>query len=94
MAYKTFVPQETPVDKNATVRTNYYQTINKKWLERQKSSDQPSMVFYELNEQVKDKMKADIKNLVWWRVNDWRNCREFIQILPAGYWLQTAEKDG
>lgn len=29
-AYKTFVPQETPIDKNATVRTNYYQAINKK----------------------------------------------------------------
>ena len=65
-AYKTFVPQETPIDKNATVRTNYYQAINKKWLEKAEiPSDQPSNgVFYELNEQVKDKMKADVKNLV------------------------------
>jgi len=54
-AYKTFVPQETPIDKNATVRTNYYQAINKKWLEKAEiPSDQPSNgVFYELNEQVK-----------------------------------------
>ena len=43
------------------MRTNYYQAINKKWLEKAEiPSDQPSNgVFYELNEQVKDKMKAD-----------------------------------
>ena len=35
-AYKTFVPQETPIDKNATVRTNYYQAINKNGWKRQR----------------------------------------------------------
>ena len=31
-AYKTFVPQETPIDKNATVASNFYQAVNKDWL--------------------------------------------------------------
>ncbi len=96
-AYKTFVPQETPIDKNATVRTNYYQAINKKWLEKAEiPSDQPSNgVFYELNEQVKDKMKADVKNLVSGKEESTiEGMPEFIKYYQQATDFKQREKDG
>ena len=64
-AYKTFVPQETPIDKNATVASNFYQAVNKEWLLKAKIPvDSPSIdSFYTLDEDVKGKLKKDIKNL-------------------------------
>ena len=96
-AYKTFVPQETPIDKNATVRTNYYQAINKKWLEKAEiPSDQPSNgVFYELNKQVKDKMKADVKNLVSGKEESTiEGMPEFIKYYQQATDFKQREKDG
>ena len=63
-AYKTFVPQETPIDKNATVASNFYQAVNKDWLLKTKiPADSPSIDnFYTLDEDIKGKLKKDILN--------------------------------
>ena len=58
-AYKTFVPQETPIDKNATVASNFYQAVNKDWLLKTKiPADSPSIDnFYTLDEDIKGKLR-------------------------------------
>ena len=58
-AYKTFVPQETPIDKNATVASNFYQAINKDWLLKAKiPADSPTIDnFYTLDEDIKREAK-------------------------------------
>ncbi|KXT82225.1 M13-type metalloendopeptidase [Streptococcus panodentis] len=96
-AYKTFVPQETPVDKNATVSSNYYQAINKKWLEKAEiPSDQPAnSVVYELGEEVKERLKGDVKNLASEKEkSSIEGMDDFISYYQQGSDFKQREKDG
>lgn len=95
--YKTFVPQDTPIDKNATVASNYYQAINKDWLLQAKiPSDSPAINnFYTLDESIKDKLKADIKNLADGKESsDIAGMSEFITFYKAANDSKQREKDG
>ena len=96
-AYQTFVPQETPVDENATVRTNFYQAINKDWLKKAEiPKDKPAAgALNELDEQVKDKMKADVKNLVAGKESsDIEGMSDFIQYYQQASDSKQRDKDG
>lgn len=96
-AYKTFVPQETPIDKNATVASNFYQAVNKEWLLKAKIPvDSPSIdSFYTLDEDVKGKLKKDIKNLGEGKeASDITGMSEFITFYKAASDYKQREKDG
>ncbi|WP_247925014.1 M13 family metallopeptidase [Streptococcus salivarius] len=96
-AYKTFVPQETPIDKNATVASNFYQAVNKDWLLKTKIPvDSPSIdSFYTLDEDVKGKLKKDIKNLGEGKESsDITGMSEFITFYKAASDYKQREKDG
>lgn len=96
-AYKTFVPQETPIDKNATVASNFYQAVNKEWLLKAKIPvDSPSIdSFYTLDEDVKGKLKKDIKNLGEGKESsDITGMPEFITFYKAASDYKQREKDG
>lgn len=96
-AYKTFVPQETPIDKNATVASNFYQAVNKEWLLKAKIPvDSPSIdSFYTLDEDVKGKLKKDIKNLGEGKESsDITGMSEFITFYKAASDYKQREKDG
>ncbi|WP_455461417.1 M13 family metallopeptidase [Streptococcus salivarius] len=96
-AYKTFVPQETPIDKNATVASNFYQAVNKDWLLRAKiPADSPTIDnFYTLNEDIKGKLKKDIKNLGEGKeTSDITGMSEFITFYKAASDYKQREKDG
>ena len=96
-AYKTFVPQETPIDKNATVASNFYQAVNKDWLLKTKiPADSPSIDnFYTLDEDIKGKLKKDIKNLVEGKeTSDITGMSEFITFYKAASDYKQREKDG
>ena len=96
-AYKTFVPQETPIDKNATVASNFYQAVNKDWLLKTKiPADSPSIDnFYTLDEDVKGKLKKDIKNLGEGKeTSDITGMSEFITFYKAASDYKQREKDG
>ena len=96
-AYKTFVPQETPIDKNATVASNFYQAVNKDWLLKTKiPADSPSIDnFYTLDEDVKGKLKKDIKNLGEGKESsDITGMSEFITFYKAASDYKQREKDG
>lgn len=95
--YKTFTPQETAVDKNATVATNYYQAINKDWLEKAEiPADAPATNdFYALSDSIKDKLKADIKNLAEGKeTSDIAGMSSFITFYKAANDTEQREKDG
>ena len=96
-AYKTFVPQETPIDKNATVASNFYQAVNKDWLLKTKiPADSPSIDnFYTLDEDIKGKLKKDIKNLGEGKeTSDITGMSEFITFYKASSDYKQREKDG
>ena len=96
-AYKTFVPQETPIDKNATVASNFYQAINKDWLLKAKiPADSPTIDnFYTLDEDIKGKLKKDIKNLGEGKeTSDITGMSEFITFYKAASDYKQREKDG
>ena len=96
-AYKTFVPQETPIDKNATVASNFYQAVNKEWLLKAKIPvDSPSIdSFYTLDEDVEGKLKKDIKNLGEGKESsDITGMSEFITFYKAASDYKQREKDG
>ena len=96
-AYKTFVPQETPIDKNATVASNFYQAVNKDWLLKAKiPADSPTIDnFYTLNEGIKGKLKKDIKNLGEGKeTSDITGMSEFITFYKAASNYKQREKDG
>lgn len=96
-AYKTFVPQETPIDKNATVASNFYQAVNKEWFLKAKIPvDSPSIdSFYTLDEDVKRKLKKDIKNLGEGKESsDITGMSEFITFYKAASDYKQREKDG
>lgn len=96
-AYKTFVPQETPIDKNATVASNFYQAVNKEWLLKARIPvDSPSIdSFYTLDEDVKGKLKKDIKNLGEGKESsDITGMSEFITFYKAASDYKQREKDG
>ena len=96
-AYKTFVPQETPIDKNATVASNFYQAINKDWLLKAKiPADSPTIDnFYTLGEDIKGKLKKDIKNLGEGKeTSDITGMSEFITFYKAASNYKQREKDG
>ena len=96
-AYKTFVPQETPIDKNATVASNFYQAVNKDWLLKAKiPADSPSIDnFYTLGEDIKGKLKKDIKNLGEGKeTSDITGMSEFITFYKAASDYKQREKDG
>lgn len=96
-AYKTFVPQETPIDKNATVASNFYQAVNKDWLLKAKiPADSPSIDnFYTLDEDIKGKLKKDIKNLGEGKETpDITGMSEFITFYKAASNYKQREKDG
>ena len=96
-AYKTFVPQETPIDKNATVASNFYQAVNKDWLLKAKiPADSPSIDnFYTLGEDIKGKLKKDIKNLGEGKeTSDITGMPEFITFYKAASNYRQREKDG
>lgn len=96
-AYKTFVPQETPIDKNATVASNFYQAVNKDWLLKAKIlADSPSIDnFYTLGEDIKGKLKKDIKNLGEGKeTSDITGMSEFITFYKAASDYKQREKDG
>ena len=96
-AYKTFVPQETPIDKNATVASNFYQAVNKDWLLKAKIPvDSPSIdSFYTLDEDVKGKLKKDIKNLGEGKESsDITGMSAFITFYKAASDYKQREKDG
>ena len=96
-AYKTFVPQETPIDKNATVASNFYQAVNKDWLLKAKIPvDSPSIDnFYTLDEDIKGKLKKDIKNLGEGKeTSDITGMSEFITFYKAASDYKQREKDG
>ena len=95
--YKTFVPQETPIDKNATVASNFYQAVNKDWLLKTKiPADSPSIDnFYTLDEDIKGKLKKDIKNLGEGKeTSDITGMSEFITFYKAASDYKQREKDG
>ena len=95
--YKTFVPQETPIDKNATVASNFYQAVNKDWLLKAKIPvDSPSIDnFYTLDEDIKGKLKKDIKNLGEGKESsDITGMSEFITFYKAASDYKQREKDG
>jgi len=96
-AYKTFVPQETPIDKNATVASNFYQAVNKEWLLKAKiPADSPTIDnFYTLGEDIKGKLKKDIKNLGEGKeTSDITGMSEFITFYKAASNYKQREKDG
>lgn len=96
-AYKTFVPQETPIDKNATVASNFYQAVNKDWLLKAKiPADSPTIDnFYTLDEDIKGKLKKDIKNLGEGKeTSDITGMSEFITFYKAASDYNQREKDG
>lgn len=96
-AYKTFVPQETPIDKNATVASNFYQAVNKDWLLKTKiPADSPSIDnFYTLDEDIKGKLKKDIKNLGEGKeTSDITGMSEFITFYKVASDYKQREKDG
>ena len=96
-AYKTFVPQETPIDKNATVASNFYQAVNKEWLLKAKiPADSPTIDnFYTLGEDIKGKLKKDIKNLGEGKeTSDITGMSEFITFYKAASDYKQREKDG
>ena len=96
-AYKTFVPQETPIDKNATVASNFYQAVNKDWLLKAKiPADSPTIDnFYTLGEDIKGKLKKDIKNLGEGKeTSDITGMSEFITFYKAASDYKQREKDG
>ena len=96
-AYKTFVPQETPIDKNATVASNFYQAVNKDWLLKTKiPADSPSIDnFYTLDEDIKGKLKKDIKNLGEGKeTSDITGMSEFITFYKAASDYKQREKNG
>ena len=96
-AYKTFVPRETPIDKNATVASNFYQAVNKDWLLKTKiPADSPSIDnFYTLDEDIKGKLKKDIKNLGEGKeTSDITGMSEFITFYKAASDYKQREKDG
>ena len=96
-AYKTFVPQETPIDKNATVASNFYQAVNKDWLLKTKiPADSPSIDnFYTLDEDIKGKLKKAIKNLGEGKeTSDITGMSEFITFYKAASDYKQREKDG
>ena len=96
-AYKTFVPQETPIDKNATVASNFYQAVNKDWLLKTKiPADSPTIDnFYTLDEDIKGKLKKDIKNLGEGKeTSDITGMSEFITFYKAASDYKQREKDG
>lgn len=96
-AYKTFVPQETPIDKNATVASNFYQAVNKDWLLKTKiPADSPTIDnFYTLDEDIKGKLKKDIKNLGEGKESsDITGMSEFITFYKAASDYKQREKDG
>ena len=96
-AYKTFVPQETPIDKNATVASNFYQAVNKDWLLKTKiPADSPSIDnFYTLDEDIKGKLKKDIKNLGEGKeTSDITGMSEFITFYKAASDYKQREIDG
>lgn len=96
-AYKTFVPQETPIDKNATVASNFYQAVNKDWLLKTKiPADSPSIDnFYTLDEDIKGKLKKDIKKLGEGKeTSDITGMSEFITFYKAASDYKQREKDG
>lgn len=96
-AYKTFVPQETSIDKNATVASNFYQAVNKDWLLKAKiPADSPSIDnFYTLDEDIKGKLKKDIKNLGEGKeTSDITGMSEFITFYKAASNYKQREKDG
>ena len=96
-AYKTFVPQETPIDKNATVASNFYQAVNKDWLLKTKiPADSPTIDnFYTLDEDIKGKLKKDIKNLGEGKeTSDITGMSEFITFYKAASNYKQREKDG
>lgn len=96
-AYKTFVPQETPIDKNATVASNFYQAVNKDWLLKAKiPADSPSIDnFYTLGEDIKGKLKKDIINLGEGKeTSDITGMPEFITFYKAASNYKQREKDG
>ena len=96
-AYKTFVPQETPIDKNATVASNFYQAVNKDWLLKAKiPADSPSIDnFYTLGEDIKGKLKKDIKNLGEGKeTSDITGMPELITFYKAASNYKQREKDG
>ena len=96
-AYKTIVPQETPIDKNATVASNFYQAVNKDWLLKAKiPADSPSIDnFYTLDEDIKGKLKKDIKNLGEGKeTSDITGMSEFITFYKAASNYKQREKDG
>lgn len=96
-AYKTFVPQETPIDKNATVASNFYQAVNKDWLLKTKiPADSPSIDnFYTLDEDIKGKLKKDIKYLGEGKeTSDITGMSEFITFYKAASDYKQREKDG
>lgn len=96
-AYKTFVPQETPIDKNATVASNFYQAVNKDWLLKTKiPADSPSIDnFYTLDEDIKGKLEKDIKNLGEGKeTSDITGMSEFITFYKAASDYKQREKDG
>ncbi|MFR2063123.1 MAG: hypothetical protein ACLS36_02575 [Streptococcus sp.] len=54
MGYKTFVPQETPIDKNATVASNFTKLLTRTG-PKNKIPDSPSIdSFYTLDEDSKE----------------------------------------
>ncbi|WP_303974426.1 M13 family metallopeptidase [Streptococcus merionis] len=57
--------QSTSVDKNATVSSNFYQAINKEWLEKAEiPSDMPATdAFSEVQESIDDALKSDLAQL-------------------------------
>ncbi|MGT2959768.1 M13-type metalloendopeptidase [Streptococcus caballi] len=95
--YKTVVPQKIAVDKNATVQSNYYQYINKKWLEKTKiPSDQPAQnAFGEISNKIKKKMKKDVKQMVAHKDQLTSNDqKEFTDLYQMATNFKKREKDG
>lgn len=89
--------QEQTVDKNATVRTNYYQAVNKDWLEKTEiPSDRPDIdAASELSEEVKKKMQADVKNLASGKESsDITGMSEFIKFYKLATDFDQREKVG
>lgn len=64
-AYETLIPHKVPVDKQATVSTNFYQAINKSYLEKtQIPKDQATQgAFFEIQNDIDKQLQKDLDRL-------------------------------
>ena len=96
-AYQLLTPSDTPIDTNATVSSNYYQTINKDWLlEAEIPKDSPAINdFYEMDKEIRETFSTDLENLASGKESsDLAGMTEFIEFYNLATDYDAREKAG